>query len=692
MKKLSFFALAIAGMLFTACSDKDLAAGEAPQGELRPEGYMALSLNLPTTPMVRAANDDFDDGKDEEYNVTDCALLLFQGGTESNATLLNAQAILLPNADNDNLVDNITTSYKLTARVKDFNNDGSNNLYALALLNYKDIMSIGTDGMPTFKNVIVNGEKKSEYKLGTTAKLADLQTMEIDGTDLTTRGGSTTKNYFFMTNAVLSTAKGGTNAEAAVTGTTFAPETLVQLAKMENTKIFESKAEAEADGNSAGDIIVERAVAKATLKLASTANEVVIGTGETAKHYAIVNPMWTIDNKQSTSYVARNPGTTDATTKNIKYHTYKSGGSNNYRFIGNASVNEHGTSGNHGLSTDYYRTYWCIDPLYNNKNDIATGKTIDDYMVAASSYSSVGDNPLYCYENTFDVENQSYKNTTRAIVKVELSNLKKFWTVNGDDNVLTTETEATSHIIATIANNSDIVEVFDDNLNEGGSYEDRSELFDVTYKRNDVTGQLEVTDLKLSSTATGMIGTGKAFKSDLTSAFEGIAGEVIEYVNERVVVRQYQGATDADNAVMYYVLRFKHFAGSPQTATGPAADDLAPWNIKTVPGDEAGAQNKYTNNWEGKIQSGGTDKSYPAGITGETAEQNYLGRYGMVRNNWYDVEVTGFSKLGYPADPSGQANNPKFDEPDTPDDSIQEYLSAKIHVLSWAKRTQSWGF
>ena len=26
----------------------------------------------------------------------------------------------------------------------------------------------------------------------------------------------------------------------------------------------------------------------------------------------------------------------------------------------------------------------------------------------------------------------------------------------------------------------------------------------------------------------------------------------------------------------------------------------------------------------------------------------WLGRYGMVRNNWYDLNVTGFNKLGKP--------------------------------------------
>ena len=716
MKKLSFSMFAMAGLLLASCADKDVIVGDVGQGELRPDGYMALSLNLPTTPTTRAFNDDYDDGITDEYNVIDCALLLFQGIDEASATLLNAQAILLPNANEDsdnpnNGADNITTTYKLTAKVEDFNNDGTNNLYALALLNYKDIMSITTDNMPEFKNVIVGGQKKATHTLGKAAKLSDFQSMEIDGTDLTTRGGSSSKNYFFMTNAILSTAKGGTNPDDAVKANSFASTTLVQLAKMESSKIFETKALAEAEGNSAGDIIVERAVAKATLKVESGVNEIVVssGDGTSPKTLTIGSTEWTIDNMQPSTYVARNPGTEDGTTKDIKYHGYKSGGSTNYRFIGSANVNtsenhtnENADDHDHGLS-DYYRTYWCIDPLYDKDADLKGYKTgpeendpiaTDDYMVAATSYTRTGEAyPLYCYENTFDVEHQSYRNTTRAIIKVVLSGTTEFWTVNGEDNVLTTQDEATSHIVATIANNSDIVNAFDKNLEEGGSYTDRSELFTVEYKRNDTTGQLEVIGLELSATAKGMITDDdetKTFKKELTSAFAACVGDVIDYVNERVVVRHYKAAEGGSGAEMYYVLRFKHFAGTPQ-AVGVNNDDLAPWNIKTVPGDNEGDPNKYTNNWEGKIQSGGTDKSYPDG-TGTTAEQNYLGRYGMVRNNWYDVEITGFSKLGFPADPSGQSGNPKFEEPDTPDDSISEYISARIHVLSWAKRTQKWGF
>ena len=58
---------------------------------------------------------------------------------------------------------------------------------------------------------------------------------------------------------------------------------------------------------------------------------------------------------------------------------------------------------------------------------------------------------------------------------------------------------------------------------------------------------------------------------------------------------------------------------------------------------------------------------------------NYLGRYGVLRNNWYDLEVTGIRTIGSAVIPS---RNDKYD------DELNQYISVKINVLSWAKRTQ----
>ena len=102
-----------------------------------------------------------------------------------------------------------------------------------------------------------------------------------------------------------------------------------------------------------------------------------------------------------------------------------------------------------------------------------------------------------------------------------------------------------------------------------------------------------------------------------------------------------------------------HFASSDES------DDLAPWNISAT-------------------STPTTAEAYP-NADGK-AENNWLGRYGMVRNNWYDVNVSAFRKLGKPALPALDVTKDK-----DPDDkkTSEEWIAFKINILSWAKRTQN---
>lgn len=675
MKKLSFFALAMTGMLFAACADKDVIAEDNGQGELRPDGYMSVNINLPTTPITRAANDNFDDGKADEYKVTDCALLLFQvakDGSEEDATLIGAQAILLPfddtTPDVDN--DNITTSYQATAKVEGL--EAGNDLYALAILNYKNVMSIDNDGLPKFTGASSPIAKKTKF--------SDIRMMTVEAlkADMTTRGGS--QNYFFMTNALFSKKPGSGAATAPVASDVF------QLAKMDREKIKETAEDAKKDP--AGEIIVERGVAKATLTISPSAtaigNLTTTENGtvkETTLEIDVANIKWTIDNMEPKSFVIRNPG-------DNSYVGFSSGrfSPSYYRFVGNASVNTSASfttqnpdpDHNHGITEPAYRTYWCIDPQYDDDNMTGEGEKnsvgmlpyYDDQknLIGALDYVKAdGDTPLYCYENTFDVKHQSYRNTTRAIIEVPLKNAAPFWTINGGSEIFSTQSAATSYVAASVVNNTDVIETFEKGLKDenGTKWDINAGSFAIEYNYDSTTGRLKVTKIDITQTVKDEIN--KTFKNDFQTRINNLFdADFITTLNKKYVVREYRLGK------VYYAARFKHFAGKDDNATS-ALSDLAPWNT-----------------WEpeNKKPSGGsTDAAYP-----DLKPENYLGRYGMVRNNWYDVEVTEFLKLGYPVDPSTQVENEDFDEPDTPDDNIEEYISAKIHVLSWAKRMQQWGF
>ncbi len=96
------------------------------------------------------------------------------------------------------------------------------------------------------------------------------------------------------------------------------------------------------------------------------------------------------------------------------------------------------------------------------------------------------------------------------------------------------------------------------------------------------------------------------------------------------------------NGMVYYQIRVKHFG-----------DDLTPWN-----------------RGEAKVT---TTDTYPV----VNRDANYLGRYGILRNNWYELNVATVNRLGYPAIP------PLTDKPD---DLLNEYISVIVNIQPWVKK------
>lgn len=89
--------------------------------------------------------------------------------------------------------------------------------------------------------------------------------------------------------------------------------------------------------------------------------------------------------------------------------------------------------------------------------------------------------------------------------------------------------------------------------------------------------------------------------------------------------------------VSYYIARIKHFG-----------DDLTPWKEGDATYDEENLK--------------------------------WLGRYGVLRNNWYDLTIEKISGPGYPDVPEVK--------PNVPDDEDTKYISVSVKILDWAKRSQ----
>lgn len=270
-----------------------------------------------------------------------------------------------------------------------------------------------------------------------------------------------------------------------------------------------------------------------------------------------------------------------------------------------------------------YRTYWAEDPNYSPTPSATFNKVTD---VAKINKDFGTDKPQYCLENTFNVDNQNQDATTRAIVrvKVKINGAEgDFYTVNGGKTTLYSQANLDNLVKNAIITNADVVAA------NGGTAPNAADIT-LTYSTDpDSKGEVKVEGIGLTLTGGAALSADAVKYSAILTAVNNTVKNITKYVGGYV----------------YYPVRIKHFG-----------DELTPW-----------AQAYDANITTGKI--------YPA----TNKEERYLGRYGVVRNNWYELEVNSIKGIGYAVIPP--ANN-------VPDDVLDQYISVKINILSWAKRVQ----
>lgn len=381
---------------------------------------------------------------------------------------------------------------------------------------------------------------------------------------------------------------------------------------------------AEAEAQPAGSFYVERAVAKATLTYANTPAGAIEANGLT-----IESVEWVIDNVELTSYVIRNMGDKSY----IPFFSSVTGVSaNKYRFVGHSAIGVTSLQ----PTMPVYRTYWCIDPAYST--DKTDNRATD---AAALTFLPAGhNNPQYCHENTFDVAHQDYKNTTRAILKVtfkaEDGDGNLYVVANQPDTYLKSEADAKSYMISAIIDVAKGDLAAANVLNPGSSInittDNYADYLDVTWEAADAGNVVRLKSVSYKDKA--------AYANKPADFSEATITNLNAYYRYTV----YTGG------VAYYDVRFKHFG-----------DDLTPW---IAPGSSVDTP----------------DKAYG---TDAAATSNYLGRYGMVRNNWYEVNITSFKNLGKPV--VNDLNIEKSDD----NNEAEKWISFKINILAWALRIQN---
>lgn len=167
-----------------------------------------------------------------------------------------------------------------------------------------------------------------------------------------------------------------------------------------------------------------------------------------------------------------------------------------------------------------------------------------------------------------------------------------------------------------------------------------------------LTKQIENKAKEVLNTTTGVTATLKgnlleggthvldATNVEIKSGEDDRTADVVDEINKKLGLDKDKGIgiKTYKEGVSYYIARIKHFG-----------DDLTPW------------------------------KEGDATYNGEN--QKWLGRYGVLRNNWYDLTIEKISGPGYPDVPEVK--------PTDPDDEDTKYINVSVKILSWAKRSQS---
>lgn len=575
-------------MLGSCSSSDDLNGGGNNTGSNQSgDGYVSLSLNLPTRSgsMSRAANDKFDDGLADEYAVKNGTLILFEGANETDATF--AGAYELKNLSM-NLVgtttDNITTTTKITQEIKNGLSSGTDNFYAIVVLNSNGTLAVdGNDA--TLK---VNGEDFPSNK-----KISDLQNLEL------TKNASDFKaTGFLMMNAPLASAAGGKDNPSSAT--------ISVASKIDKDHIYATEALAKA--NSSASIYVERALAKVDVTASKPT-----GNLEDGAKVSYTVKGWVLDNTNKKTYYLRN---TSNSSEWLSLKTTSTVPTKPYRFVGDNPMES---------SVKLYRTYWAKDPNY----DVKPSTLSEDFNTignkAPASLKSLGEHD-YCLENTFNVPQQTQDVTTRVIIAAQLKDDgKTFYVVNDNESELLDEDKMKEAVKSAFLNNTDVQAWIKTGLKAGEKIDE-----------NDL-------DVTVASTAGNNVPTVSVNATGNAKYTSGAAPTVIADITN--IMKTIKVAT-YENGISYYPVRIKHFG-----------DELTPWKSSETPLPTVSTGAYPTNN----------------------QAANYLGRYGVLRNNWYNIDVQGIKKLGSPVVPEVTVDT---------DDELAAYISVKINVLSWAKRTQ----
>ena len=357
-------------------------------------------------------------------------------------------------------------------------------------------------------------------------------------------------------------------------------------------------------------------VERAVAKVTVNAEDEATVTGGNPKLVGYEVEGWAFNVENTKTYAVRN-------IEGADWWALTRAAATDYRFLGNVAV-----------ATNLYRTYWGYDPNYNSYTaadfTVKSGEELDNTTLLGFGEN----NPGYCLENTFDIANQIENRTTAVVVKAKLNVTGAeqdgtFYTVNGNTSTIYQKAGVENLVKTRImdwlaANKATYI--------QSGTVDGDDLVVTLSNATADKGGIITVTSVVLpEEAATGITFADGQSLEALNTAFATQVANLVNGGTNPLKISYYK------DGYAYYAIKIKHFG-----------DDQTPW-----------AQD---------------------GQDGYTTAADFLGRYGALRNNWYDITVTGIKNIGSASVPD--VTN-KWDDPE------DNYIAVSINILSWAKRTQS---
>lgn len=750
-----------------ACSDKEIATGgtDVVKAGFNEEGdgYMRISLNLPVmsnggSRAATSSDPNYEDGTPNEYKVEDATLLLFSGANEQDAYFRTAYDLTKDFLMDDNH-NQITATHDLVQLISKAGMMGESSedehIYAYVILNKNNLFTINEDH--TLKITTTDIKKNNDGTYGTslngtiygsrasipadeTAAPTIKQIQFKDFAQLMLTGQTNAVNLkshsFFMSNAPIVTITDASRDDFENGLRAPVLKAVTTLIEVDKSRIYPTRAQAESN-LAAATIYVERAVAKVTVEDAAT--EKVLGeyvehteNGDVTHKLVAVLDRFMVDQTAKDTYLTRyipsstRAATTERPTNLYNWATYFSNApavrrmtytENPFRFIEREAINTAKYNIN-GEEEKVYRIQWGIDPTYYASTNDGNNANLYNVRPALSVYDATADveisnkikttiaeadAPVYCLENTFDVDRMKDNQTTRIIIMAKYkeetyknnvlqtsNNLTEFYTdtKNNAQSVAMDETALKVHLKKIIMQTPEFQQWKRDHTTSIPAGTDI--ISDITLGYFNGTYQVDA-----NGQPTGDITQIGKYETTKRAGYVKVTAITYNYGNVTFKSEGTHSSTDtpaptADDLFSqmsnvtkyykdygYYPVKIKHF-GDYQT----------PWSV-TSDGAIQETPSPSVVNVTYPYPGSTVGTPVPAEPTFDDykgREANYLGRFGVLRNTWYDIKVKTVKSIGEPTIPTV---TPGGSQDGKDDDSLDQYISVEIRILPWAKRTQN---